>query len=139
MDWSARLEQLGQLQHLVELRDAATGDEARRLQQELSIAHGEVSDVFRDVLGDQRVEVPVAGAGARPAKYPNYFEAGYLSGRSFHTGHRRSELLKVIGIVKQRATRPVQRAAQHIGGPRVFWYMDTTKPHCIPSLAFSKS
>jgi predicted nucleotide-binding protein len=34
------------------------------------------------------------------SKYPNYFEAGFLSGRTFHTHEGKTELLKVIGRVK---------------------------------------
>jgi predicted nucleotide-binding protein len=94
---------LARLEHLKDLLDKyipvmySGSEEKTQLHQEICETYGEVADVFDEIIGKQGIEVP--GRGVK-SKYPNYFEAGFLSGRTFHTHQGKTELLKVIGRVK---------------------------------------
>ena len=122
MDYPAKLQRLEYLRQLVDRYNevkAEPTDEGKNLRVEIAEVYGEVADVFDAILGKSKVEVPKSG-GLR-ALYPNYFEAGFLSGRTFHAHDGRSELLKVIGAVKARlATPAVGGAAAKPGSGRVF-------------------
>jgi len=100
MDYASKLEQLKYLRALVDkyIPTMYTSSvESGRLHQEICEAYGQVADVFEEVLGKQRIEVPHAGRSGPASVYPNLFEAGFLSGRSIHTHQGKTELLKVIG------------------------------------------
>jgi predicted nucleotide-binding protein len=120
MNYDSKLARLEHLRDIVEqyipLMHGST-DEGRRLHQEICEVYGEVADAFAEVVGQQRVDVP-NGGGPGSSTYPNFFEAGFLSGRSIHSHQGKTELLKVIGHVRQRATgsRPTVGAS----GNRVF-------------------
>lgn len=124
MDYAAKLARLERLKELVDQRNSInpeSSDEVRKLHQEICETYGEVADAFDDVVGRQNIEVPIAGSRGPSSKYPNYFEAGFLSGRTFHTHQGRAELLRVIGTIKTRssvATRAHVAPATH--GNRVF-------------------
>jgi uncharacterized protein (TIGR02391 family) len=96
------------LEHLKQLVDRydpikyTSGDEVRKLHEEIPIAYGAVEDVYRHFAGDQAVELTDGGHRKR---FPNYFTAGYLSGRTFHEAEGRNEVLKVIGRVRAELAR----------------------------------
>jgi len=73
-----------------------------KLRQDFAVMYGEVAEVIELIVGRNEIRVPVAG-DAPPMVFPNYIEAGYLSGRTFHTHQGYTQLLAVIGTVKQRA------------------------------------
>lgn len=93
-------------------------EQKTQLHQEICETYGEVADVFDEIIGKQGIEVP----GRRvKSKYPNYFEAGFLSGCTIHTHQGKTELLKVIGRVKTllSVTKEAPPAAA-VTGNRVF-------------------
>ena len=96
------------LEHLKQLVDQydpikyTSGEEVRKLYEEIPIAYGAVEDVYRHFAGDQVVELSDAGHRKR---FPNYFTAGYLSGRTFHVAEGRNEMLKVIGRVRAEVAK----------------------------------
>ncbi len=91
------------LEHLKELLDRynpityTSSDEARALAQEIPQAYGAVQDVYKEFAGAQRVELV---DGKQRHTFSNFFEAGYLSGRTFHAHEGYQELLRVIGRVR---------------------------------------
>jgi predicted nucleotide-binding protein len=112
MDYVSKLSRLQYLHGLVEQYIPVmhkSGEDTRRLHREICEVYGEVSDVFEEVVGHQRIEVPLDRSSASSV-YPNLFEAGFLSGRSIHSHQGRTELLKVIGQVKRRAEVPDQKS-----------------------------
>jgi predicted nucleotide-binding protein len=120
MDYGSKLIRLEYLRGLVEryipLMYGST-DEARGLHREICEVYGEVADVFEEIVGRQRIDVPNVGPGS--STYPNFFEAGFLSGRSIHTHQGQTELLKVLGQVKKRAdASPLASAVTR--GNRIF-------------------
>ena len=125
VDYAAELTRLQQLLALVDeySKEGKTDERAHQLREEIADTYGRVSDVYGQIAGQQKIQVPPNSP--RATIYPNLFEAGFLSGRTFHTDQGRAELRKVIGIAKQRAERaaaktqaePPRRAA---GGTRVF-------------------
>ena len=100
---------LARLEHLKGLLDRYTpvmysgSEEQKQLHQEICETYGEVADIFDEVVGKQKIQV--SGRGGK-SEYPNYFEAGFLSGRTFHTHQGETELLKVIGRVKTLLSAP---------------------------------
>ena len=119
-DYSAKLERLEHLDSLVEQYVPlmyGSSEEGRRLHKEICEVYGEVEDVYGEIVGRQRIDVP-NGGGPGSSMYPNFFEAGFLSGRSIHTHQGRTELLKVIGQVRRRSTVPQATVRTH--GNRVF-------------------
>lgn len=119
-DYSANLERLEHLSNLVEQYVPlmhSSSEDGRRLHKQICEVYGEVSDLYSEVAGPQRVEVPT-GRAPGSSTYPNFFEAGFLSGRSIHTHQGRTELLKVIGQVRRSAMAP--RATVQPSGNRVF-------------------
>jgi hypothetical protein len=92
------LETLGRMKGIVDKPEMTAQD-----REELHVLYGHVEDVFDAAFGDQRVEVEVYGRAT--AKYPNYFSAGYLSGRTFHVTPGYEQLLTLIGKIKARAGR----------------------------------
>jgi len=124
MDYASKL---ARLEHLRDLVDQyipliyGGSDKAKQLHQEICETYGEVVDVFDEVVGKQRIEVPGRRAKGTGSQYPNYFEAGFLSGRTTHTHQGHTELLKVIGKVKTLVSIQQQGPrAQAAAGNRVF-------------------
>ena len=72
---------------------------------QIYILYGAIEEVVNRFGGIDKVEVVVYGA-AKPVVYPNFIEAGYLSGRTIHAHQGYAQLLKVIGKVKQLAKDP---------------------------------
>jgi predicted nucleotide-binding protein len=97
---------LPRLQHLKTIADRysesmyTSSEENRALHQEICEVYGEVAEVYQGIVGRLDISVPPGNRGG--SKFPNYFEAGFLSGRSFHTHEGKTELMKVIGTVKSR-------------------------------------
>src|SRR5688500_8583467 len=107
MNAAETLAKLLELKELVErLRNETfvDGDERRRVHDNMVELYGEVAPVFEQVVGKLSIRVPPGSSGG--SVFPNYFEAGYLSGRTFHVGPAYNELLKVIGAVKGRVSSP---------------------------------
>ena len=72
--------------------------ERASLYRELCEQYGEVAPVVEAILGRSDVQVELRGGVF--VSYPNLIEAGFLSGRTFHTHEGYTELLKVIGKTK---------------------------------------
>src|SRR6266446_4998289 len=95
-------EALKKLERLKELVDAynpikyESGEKTKALYDEMVQLYGEVEEVYKKYGGSQRVELV---EGKLKNVFPNYFEAGYLSGRTLHASQGYSELLKVLGRV----------------------------------------
>ena len=118
MDYDTKLTRLEHLKELVDRYRSSPGtDEARKLHQEICEIYGEVADAFAEVVGKQKIEVRGRGG---VSIYPNYFEAGYFSGRTFHTHQGYTELLKVIGTIKTRISEMKISPTPNGKGHRVF-------------------
>lgn len=74
-----------------------SSDEVRELAQEIPQIYGAVEEVYKRYAGSQPVQVV---DGQHKNVFPNYFEAGYLSSRTFHDAEGYQELLRVIGRVR---------------------------------------
>jgi uncharacterized protein (TIGR02391 family) len=94
---------LRRLEHLKKLVDEYSvskdqpGDRSRELFRQIPAAYGAVEDVYRHYAGDRAV---VVDEGRHKKTFATYFEAGYLSGRTFHVSEGRRELEKVLGRVR---------------------------------------
>lgn len=94
---------LKRLEHLKELVDAIapmrheSSDKARELARQIPEAYGAVEDVYRYYVGDHKVIVEDRG---HKKEFHNFFEAGWLSSRTFHSNEGRQELNKVLGRVR---------------------------------------
>lgn len=77
----------------------ASPQESKQLAEEIYATYGELEDVFDELLGDMKVPVPNFHSKT-PTLYKNFIEAGYLSGRTFHTHQGYTQLLKVMGKVR---------------------------------------
>ncbi len=72
-------------------------ERAQELARQVPEAYGAVEDVYRHFAGNNRV---VVQDGRHQNIFPNYFEAGWLSGRTFHATEGKRELEKVVGRVR---------------------------------------
>ncbi len=105
MDYKRKLVRLEHLKTLVDKYNPikfSSAEDKALLYQEICETYGEIEDIYNEIIGNQSVSVPTRGG---TSQYPNYFEAGFLSGRTFHSHQGISELLKVIGRVKILATK----------------------------------
>lgn len=101
MECEKTIVKLELLKELVDQYDSikySSSDESKKLYENICLTYGEIADIYQKMAGSQRIEVPVSGG--RSSYFANYFEAGYLSGRTFHSYQGKSELLMVIGKVK---------------------------------------
>jgi hypothetical protein len=105
MDYKAALEKLESLRAAIEKQRAARGSQSPDDFQRLCILYGEAEEIITRFAGISKVQVPLL-AGDKPAEYPNFIEAGYLSGRTIHQHEGYTLLLKVIGRVRQAANVP---------------------------------
>ncbi|MHC1704983.1 MAG: LapA family protein [Tenuifilaceae bacterium] len=76
--------------------------ESKELHVKISELYGKIQDYYLRATGNLNIEVPIGGGSQLKSKHNNYFEAGYLSGRSFHTHQGYTELNKVLGIMKSK-------------------------------------
>ena len=104
MNYGEVLKNLEAFRALVEKR-VKGGELTQEEYDQVYILYGAIEEVVNRFEGIGKVEVVVRGA-AKPVVYPNFIEAGYLSGRTFHTHQGYAQLLKVIGKVKQLAKDP---------------------------------
>jgi len=74
-------------------------DRQRELHNKISELYGSIQEYYIEATGEINIEVPIAGSQLK-STYKNYFEAGYLSGRTFHAHQGYMELLKVFGAIK---------------------------------------
>ena len=72
-------------------------DRAQELSRAVPLAYGAVEDVYRQMAGDRQIEVT---NGTHTSVHRNFFEAGWLSGRTFHHHEGLRELERVIGRVR---------------------------------------
>lgn len=121
MDYEQKLVRLEKLKNLAESYVPImynSSVKTAQIHREICETYGEVADVFEEVIGKERVEVPVRGG---KSYFPNYFEAGFLSGRTIHAHQGMMELLKVIGKVKTLHTNKQKAPISSVAtGHRVF-------------------
>lgn len=70
---------------------------AKELSDQIARSYGAVQDVYRRYAGEQNV---VVEEGRRRSVFPNYFEAGFFSGRTFDTHKGVRELERVLGQIE---------------------------------------
>lgn len=129
---------LAGLEHLWKLVDRydpikyTSSDESRALAREIPVAYGAIEDVYKHYSGNQRVELV---EGHHKKVFPNFFEAGWLSGRTFHASEGYNELLRVIGRVRAEASR--QKAnAPGLADPKVAWHLLHPKVQAVAGERF---
>jgi hypothetical protein len=76
-------------------------DKQKELHAKISELYASIQEYYLDATGVKDIEVPVAGSQLK-SRYNNYFEAGYLSGRTFHSHQGYTELISVIGIISSK-------------------------------------
>jgi|SRR5882762_310707 len=104
MDYQTALTRLEALRATIE-EIRAHPSESTTHYNDLCLLYGEVEDIIHRFGGIDKIEVTVFGR-TKPSVYPNYIEAGYLSGRTFHQHQGYTQLLKIIGKVRQAAADP---------------------------------
>ncbi|MGX5833764.1 hypothetical protein ACWIJ6_06360 [Aeromonas piscicola] len=85
-------------------------DRGKVLSEEIPQVYGGVQELYRAYIGNLNVEVENFG---KNNYYSNYFEAGFLSGRSFHTHQGTQELLKVMGQVQKELESGHEKLSTH--------------------------
>lgn len=115
MDYKNILIKLEELKVLIEKYNNNSADESKNeLKQQICEMYGEVEDVIESLTG--RMDVQVPGHQGAMIIYPNFIEAGYLSGRTNYAYQGYNQLLKIIGKVRQLAENPpVFRDERSIG------------------------
>lgn len=107
MDYKSILNKLEELRDLIDRYNETSNDENKiKLRQDIYEKYGEVEDVVERLVG--RMEVGVPGHQRSVMIYPNYIEAGYLSGRTNFAQQGRAQLSKLIGKVRQLAENPLE-------------------------------
>ena len=101
LNYQVALEKLEALRDCLE--KAQSGVETQEDRSNLCMRYGEVEEIINRFGGVNRIEVPERGG---KSVYPNYIEAGYLSGRTIHQYQGYNQLLKIIGKVRQMANDP---------------------------------
>lgn len=104
-----RLERLLALVSELEPIRYESTERTRELARLIPGAYGEVEDVYRRYAGDQEV---IVDEGRHKKRFRNFFEAGWLSGRTFHATEGLRELEKVLGRVRA----DLEDAAPEAGG-----------------------
>ena len=74
--------------------------------QNIAEIYGEVEEIVHRFAKDEKIEVPSRYGNVKPNIYPNFIEAGYLSGRNIHQPQGYTQLLKIIGKVRQLDNDP---------------------------------
>jgi hypothetical protein len=119
MDYKDALRRLEEFRALIEEykgRMYSSDKETQSLARRLYEKYGEVENIIEQFAGRSEIAVPIHGE-AKPVVYPNLIEAGYLSGRSIHAHEGYTQLLKIIGKVRQLAEDPVvPRDEQSLSG-----------------------
>jgi len=119
LDYKATLEKLEALRTVIGAYNPImyhSSEKTRQLYHQLVQLYGEVADVVEKFEGKGKIEVP--GRDDVKSVFPNYIEAGYLSGRSIHAHQGYAQLLKVIGKVKAEASR-VRDAQPTVAAPQL--------------------
>jgi len=99
----ARPTALRRLEHLKQLVEEygplkfQSTERSRELARQIPEAYGAVEDVYRHYAGDQEV---IVEDRRHKKSFRNFFEAGWLSARTFHSSEGYRELEKVIGRVR---------------------------------------
>ena len=126
---------LAALEHLRGLLDRyrpimyESGDEVRALQDEIPQAYGAVEETYNHYAGGPVVELL---DGRHKRTFSNYFESGYLSGRSFHSHAGYQELLRVIGRVRAE----VEQGGPHKVGTESVWSLLHRKVQAVAEERF---
>jgi REase_DpnII-MboI len=103
MDYQAALAKLEALRGSMDkLRTNISSASSKQDHDELCVRYGEAEEIIEQFGGVSRVEVPMFGS-TKPSVYPNFIEEGYLSGRTIHQHEGYTQLLKIMGKVRQAA------------------------------------
>lgn len=90
-----------------------SSDKQKQLHEKISELYGSIQEYYLDATGIKSIEVPVAGSQLI-SKYNNYFEAGYLSGRTFHSHQGYTELVSVIGIISRKKNISINKTSNKV-------------------------
>src|SRR5436309_15123916 len=92
MDYKTALQKLETFRDRVE-RHNAEPDAAGQLRH-LVEAYGAIEEIVERFAGQAAIKVDMVGG--QVSVYPNYIEAGYLSGRGLYAHQGYTDLLKII-------------------------------------------
>jgi len=109
MNYKQALDKLEKLRELLEQKMSPGGKSIpnqKMLDEQISEAYGEVEDIIERFAGGGEVRTPPLRGGMEPDTYPNFIEAGFLSGFGVHAEQGYRQLLKIIGKVKRVASDP---------------------------------
>jgi hypothetical protein len=120
MNYDEALKKLEHLRKLIEQympQQYQSTPEHEALSRQICEVYGEVEEIILRMEGRGTVVVPPLRGGMQPAAYPNFIEAGFLSGFGIHTHQGYAQLLKIIGKVRRMAAAPaLPRDEASIGG-----------------------
>jgi uncharacterized protein (TIGR02391 family) len=94
------LRRLELLKNLVDEYSAIRYESTERSQElarNIPEAYGAIEEIYRHYAGDRHVEII---DGKHKKIFSNFFEAGWLSGRTFHATEGYQELIKVLGRIR---------------------------------------
>jgi hypothetical protein len=102
MNYAEALPKLEHLRSLVDqILSSPTGGNSRELYNQIYETYGEVEELYKKFTTGRRVEIRDVNS---VKEFDTFFEAGYLSGRTFHRTEGYTELSKVIGAVRRHAS-----------------------------------
>lgn len=104
-----KLERLRELWHKAYMVGGSSAE--ARLLDEICMLYGALEDTISRFAGVDNVVVPVIHGG--DSNYPNYIAARILSSRTLYQHEGYTQLLKVIGKVRQYADDPTIPQVQH--------------------------
>jgi hypothetical protein len=105
LNYQVALEKLEQLLNGYKKKINIAGAHSTLGHEELIMLYGEVEEVITRFAGVTKVEVPSADTNFI-TEYPNFIAARLLSNRTFYSDEGYTQLLKVIGKVRQHAEDP---------------------------------
>lgn len=94
------LDMLEELKNILDIYNPImyeSSEQSKELSEKIPQLYGAVETVYKQCTGNLKVKVKERGGFDI---FPNYFEAGYLSGSSIHSHTGYQELLKVMGRIK---------------------------------------
>ena len=103
MEYKAALEKLELLREAMQKQ--MTSSPSQEDHENFCLLYGQLEETIHRFARNSKIEVPFLH-GVKPSVYPNYIEAAFLSGRTFFKHEAQSQLLKIIGKVRQLADGP---------------------------------
>jgi hypothetical protein len=100
----ATLEELKDILDLYDSIKYESTEETKAYSNKIPQLYGAVEKIYKSCANSQPIEIKDS---RMTNTYANFFEAGYLSGRTFHKYQGYQELLKVIGCIRSQVEQGI--------------------------------